>query len=337
MPTLAPIDDHNGSVTLTVTSRLLTELGLDAAEELARVGVDEPLEELTTLPRAAYCALWQRAMEVAGPDVGVRFAEGLRPGALGFLEWGAITASTLREGFETVAKHGALLHTGGHYELVERHDAATFVYHSGSTVPPRALIDWSLGYLLRCVRRVASRDVEVREVRLQYPAPRDREAVERFFGAPVVFGCSRNEIVLPRAALDVALVSADPQVHASLRAIAEKRAAAVRREPALLTKARAIVLEEISNGQSPTLESVAAVAGVGERTLQRRFRESKTSFRAVLQDARLELAATWLRNPSRSVSEVAFAVGYADTSAFARAFRRRFGCSPGEHRDRAAA
>ncbi|RZL09456.1 MAG: AraC family transcriptional regulator [Rubrivivax sp.] len=49
---------------------------------------------------------------------------------------------------------------------------------------------------------------------------------------------------------------------------------------------------------------------------------------------RMQLAARRLRRSAASVTEVAASVGYRSGAAFAQAFRREFGCSPGEFRGR---
>ncbi|HEX6859911.1 MAG TPA: AraC family transcriptional regulator [Caulobacteraceae bacterium] len=52
---------------------------------------------------------------------------------------------------------------------------------------------------------------------------------------------------------------------------------------------------------------------------------------------RMRLAASDLTAKGRSVSEVAFDLGYSSEAAFTRAFRREFGAPPGEWRARASA
>ena len=53
---------------------------------------------------------------------------------------------------------------------------------------------------------------------------------------------------------------------------------------------------------------------------------------AYLADWRLELAAEGLRTASRSVLQIAAAVGYESEAAFNRAFKRRFGQPPAQYR-----
>ena len=50
-----------------------------------------------------------------------------------------------------------------------------------------------------------------------------------------------------------------------------------------------------------------------------------------------ELAEQYLAQPTMTLLEVAYLLGFADPSNFFRAFRRWFGTTPGEYRARAVA
>jgi AraC-like DNA-binding protein len=80
------------------------------------------------------------------------------------------------------------------------------------------------------------------------------------------------------------------------------------------------------------LTAIAQHLGYAPRTLQRKLEEAGTSYHALLDDMRRELSIYYLREAHIAVSEVAFLLGFSETSAFHRAFRRWMGVSPGEFR-----
>jgi transcriptional regulator GlxA family with amidase domain len=97
-------------------------------------------------------------------------------------------------------------------------------------------------------------------------------------------------------------------------------------DPAL---ARAIALMQTRLEEPLPLAEVAARSGVLLRTLQARFRaQLGQSPLAYYLDLRLSAAKRMLEQSSASVAEVATAHGFGSASAFARAFRQRFGMSP---------
>jgi len=53
-----------------------------------------------------------------------------------------------------------------------------------------------------------------------------------------------------------------------------------------------------------------------------------------LAEVRQRLAVDWLETIDRSVGEIAYALGYTDSSNFPRVFRRQAGISPQAWRDK---
>mgnify|MGYP002777057526 CR=1 FL=1 len=94
--------------------------------------------------------------------------------------------------------------------------------------------------------------------------------------------------------------------------------------------ARDILLQRLDN--PPSLLELARQVGLNDCTLKRGFRQvfGKTAF-GYLHDYRLEQARHLLLPGEMKVEEVAQAVGYANRSRFAAAFRHKFGLSPKEY------
>ena len=97
-------------------------------------------------------------------------------------------------------------------------------------------------------------------------------------------------------------------------------------DPALV---RAIRLMERNIETPLPVAELARAAGVGARELHRRFRvRLRTSPSGYYTELRLFLARRLLDHTDHPVSQVAMMTGFASGSAFARAFRARFGTSP---------
>jgi AraC-like DNA-binding protein len=76
-------------------------------------------------------------------------------------------------------------------------------------------------------------------------------------------------------------------------------------------------------------EEVAASCGMSPFRFSRAFKEAYgVTFRDYLVDYRLKEACRLLENPTVSVADVAFAVGFNDASYFARVFKQRIGTAP---------
>jgi AraC-like DNA-binding protein len=68
--------------------------------------------------------------------------------------------------------------------------------------------------------------------------------------------------------------------------------------------------------------------------MHRRLAASGTNFRALVDECRYEIARQMLEGTDAGVGRIADMLDYADTSAFARAFRRWSGTTPAQWRKR---
>jgi AraC-like DNA-binding protein len=71
-----------------------------------------------------------------------------------------------------------------------------------------------------------------------------------------------------------------------------------------------------------SVEAIARALAISPRTLQRRLSDEQTSFQQVLDDVRREAAELHLRGSVLSIAEISFILGYSESAAFHRAFRR---------------
>lgn len=82
--------------------------------------------------------------------------------------------------------------------------------------------------------------------------------------------------------------------------------------------------------ERPTLEGLAALAGLSPRHLIRRFRElTGITLKEYAHRLKLELAEGLLRDPTMSVEAVAHRCGFEDPRQLRRLFRRAHGSTPG--------
>jgi len=82
-------------------------------------------------------------------------------------------------------------------------------------------------------------------------------------------------------------------------------------------------------------QKVAQACGISLSYLHQLFRESERSVEATITEERLLLARRKLNDPSRahmSIASICYESGFNDATHFSRAFKRRFGVTPGDVR-----
>ena len=78
----------------------------------------------------------------------------------------------------------------------------------------------------------------------------------------------------------------------------------------------------------PSMQEVSQHLHCSSRTLIRRLHDEGTSYREILADLRKVRAETYLREQNDPVEDIAYRLGYTDTSNFIRAFRQWNGVTP---------
>jgi AraC-like DNA-binding protein len=79
-------------------------------------------------------------------------------------------------------------------------------------------------------------------------------------------------------------------------------------------------------------EKVAKRLNVSTRSLQRKLQSAHTTFGALLDEVRQEIAEHYIHDSTVSLTEIAFVLGYSEYSSFWRAYKRWTKTSPSEIR-----
>lgn len=79
-------------------------------------------------------------------------------------------------------------------------------------------------------------------------------------------------------------------------------------------------------------ELVAEKLGINVRNLQRRLKSLGTSYQNLLDEVRHDCAIELVTNSDIALTEIAYNIGYAEPSAFYKAFKRWTGYTPGDYR-----
>jgi|GEM_PF-2658227 len=105
------------------------------------------------------------------------------------------------------------------------------------------------------------------------------------------------------------------------------------RDQLLTSRIRKYILHGILENQKvPTFESLAVREGLSPRTLHYQLAESGVAFRDLVEEERRRLALEMISKPSLQLREIADHLGFSDSAAFSRAFRKWFGTSPSAFR-----
>lgn len=305
-----------------------------------RLGLEDGAIEKDEIP--ATHAMVQAALEATAallsePHLSLRLPADLPLRRYGLAELAARSTPTLREGLTRMARYASLIHPTIECALEEIGDEAIWLQRTPSRSRARGIgrhaEEYALAHVLTYMRRDAAEPFAVSRVWFAHARPPDIAPLHRFFATrSVSFGNEDAGFALPRGVLDLDLRSADARLLATADDLAE---AALRALPRTTELASAVAsrVEALLPGDA-TIGSVARAMHMSDRTLQRRLDSEGASFSEIVDDVRGRLACRWLADEHRTLSEIAYALGFSDLATFSRAFKRWTGKPPGAWRQR---
>jgi AraC-like DNA-binding protein len=291
----------------------------------------EAAPEDARVPVALGQRFLQNAVELTGEeDLGLLAARETKPGSFQVLEFAALSAPTWRAAVETAFRYSHLMNEAADFRIEVDGGMACLVLHS--KVPlTRAGIDFQTAAFHVAAMRWVEPAPEL-EVWFTYPEPKDiRQHRVTFGAARLRFGSPWNGFLYDAKRLETKLASADPSLHLVLREHAERLLAELAPGDTLVEQVRAQVLSTLKEGPLAASD-VAAKMGVTRRTLTRRLRQQGTSFTQLLEDVRGQAAVHYLTATDHTVEDIAFLLGFSESSAFVRAFKRWHGVAPMAYR-----
>lgn len=264
-------------------------------------------------------------------DLGLLAAQETRIGAFDVLEFVAFSAPTRRAAADTMLRYIRLVNQAADFRIEVIEGRAHVMLNS--TVPlTRAGIDFQSGALFMTAIRWFGEQPDNLEVWLTYPRPDDTsQHVATFGGAMLRFDAPWDGFVFDADQLNREIVSADPAGHRVLREHLEGLLAKLSPGDGVVEQVRARLLSSLQDG-APTAEACAEGMGVTRRTLTRRLAAHGTTYTKLLADVRLQAAQQYLSRTDHTVDDIAFLLGFSESSAFTRAFQRWQGTPPAAYR-----
>ncbi|MBP6633423.1 MAG: AraC family transcriptional regulator [Kofleriaceae bacterium] len=306
-----------------VVARTLTELGAPTREFAGDDTSYVPGAEADALLNDASAAL-------ADPAIGMSVARRLSPGSLGLLDYALFTGETWGEALGRVAQYYGVASERTSMHLGEEGDDAVLTHRRHADYGQnRHWIELSFAVITERARQAVGPAFRLRLIDFAHAAPPPGAGHERFFGATVRFGQPVDRLVFDRALLAAPLrTGAGALAEALERRLAELVPSKL---DAVMVRVREAVAHGIDEGDA-TLEHVARRLQMSGRTLQRTLQEHGTAFKEVLDEMRRDRSLALLHSGKMTVAEVALKVGFAEPTAFFRAFRRWTGTTPGSQR-----
>lgn len=315
--------------------------GVPVAPLFSVVGLDPaaPPDPEHHIRAGLYIALWARVVDTLGDSTfaartGMAFELGALEG-FGFL---AMSCSTLAQAYERTRAYRALYNVGAAWELepqtrgVQRMRWEPWLVDGAPEAGRRAMNEYQVAEMLASVRTLLAepRLVPLRICFRHAPGP-DTARLAAVYGLPPEFGAEFDGFEVREEQLARPLAFSNAAMRAYFERQCSEALAKFEMDAAVTGKVRQQLARGM-DGRLPSMAQVARAVGLSARSLHRALEAEGTKWSNLVDDVRCEFARRYLARRSLAMAEVSYLVGFSDTSAFFKAFKRWTGKSPGEYR-----
>jgi len=306
-------------------SALLTAAGIDIAEPASRIPVQR------------YADLYNRIILALDDEGFGLFERKIAPGFFEFLCRGMLGSSTLGVALERAARFLRLclpdlvlsIHRDGTQAFLEIRETRPLAEHAAD--PGRV---FAFEWLLRLIHGVAcwfvGRGLALDAVAFPYPRPPHADDYALVYTARSSFDADRLIARFQANLLDLPLRRDEAALERFLDGAPGRITMLYRRDREMVMRVRNALRDAL-----PDMLSAQAVADrlhLSVRTLARRLSEEGSSYRAIKDALRRDIAIARLTKTRQPIGKLAAELGYADPSAFYRAFVGWTGMSPEHYR-----
>lgn len=187
-----------------------------------------------------------------------------------------------------------------------------------------------LASIITTARWVLGRQLPVTRLLCAYPAPPHAVRYHDIFSCEIRFAAPTTGLYFDASVLDNPLPQSSPQSAELYAKLCEERSIS-RNQGDVTWRVWQIIVREPA--QPPSLEAMASRLHMSVRSLTRKLHNQGWSYQRLIDEVREIHARRYLSDPARSITSIAQALGYADSSGFHRAFKKWTGLSPTRYRD----
>lgn len=300
---------------------------------LAHAGLDEhALEDGKRISLNQFGRILQSTYAVMDDEASGFLPRRLPPGTFAMMCHATISCPNLRRLFLRCGQFLRIVNSDIRFDIVEQGEEARLVLHMNSrdNVDPRFLeislfiiiIRWS-GWLL-------DKPIMMERADFAFEPPAYADEFYAMFPCRHYFGQRETAIVISSQYLNQPVVQTPQSLAEFLTHMPECLLTHYKSDSTVSAQIKKLLQQE---GDNQSFQAIADALHMSQPTLRRRLRDEHSSFQALKDSVRRDMAIYHLRQMHLPISEIAEIMGFSETSPFNRAFKKWTGTTPGAYRE----
>jgi len=312
---------------------------INTQEIISKVGID-PLvlkNQDGRIKGELFHSLIKELIYASGdPLMGLNTSKFVEPGSYSVQGYMMMSCASLNDVIKRIPPFEKLVGDMGVTSIHPQREGTKIQWHCAYPDPNVRLqmIDNVLSSWVNYAQWLASQHQSADYILLEHPKPHQSviDKYQDFYQCPIEFNANESSIVIPKELLSMPLRQPNKSLLSTLEDQAENQISKLnelrRRFSIRITQSIRI---QLKTGVS-SKELIAAELNMTTRTLQRKLAKEDSSYQALLDQIRLQMASDMLLNTQLGIQDIAYNLGFSDGRSFHRSFKSWTNITPGVFR-----
>lgn len=281
-----------------------------------------------------YDRLMEYAVELTGnPFFGLHLGASYSLDDFGLVGYIIQNSRTIGQAFENYQRYNLILCSGIKYDLRISREEALFSFQVSD--PSRKityhLTDSLLSSIYQIIQKLSGSKQKIKHVSFPQVKPNDDAYYRNLFQTDLLYGQKHPSIIFETSVLDLPVLYRNRKLLQIMEAHAAKVMCDLHLEHSFSEYVSSTIIKKL-DGRIPRIEVISKEIGVSIRSMQFKLKEEGTNYRELLAQIRKKMAEEYLKNPSFTITEISYVLGFMEPGAFHTAFKKWTGQTPGQYR-----
>lgn len=188
-------------------------------------------------------------------------------------------------------------------------------------------------FILKICRELCGSAFSPIEVHVPWPKERYSDSFGDLVNAPIVYDAEYYTLVFSAIDVEQLLPSANAHLASYQDKLCREYLYSFDEQQHLSLRVKIKILQTLGSSNFD-IEHIASSLNMSPRTLQRKLQATKTNFRELVDEARLELLEEYIHNPELSATQITYMLGFSNLPSFSSSFKSWYGQSFSQVREK---